>query len=342
VTTRIAAAIFAVGLALAGTGEASPRRAALAYVAGGRGGVPKVWLAQADGTHARVLGTGESALLSPNGQLVAATPFGFAGPGVTLFSATGVVKGRFFDASKESDEPVAWSRDSRYLAVVVIGANKPGRAGLVVIDTRSNRTTRLAHGAIAGVSFAPDRSDRLVYGQDASINYKKPLNVFLASPNGKSVHQLTHDASSSDPAWGTRGIAFNHAGGPHPSTAINQVWLMRPDGTHRTQITSFTSRSLAFGLTPLQFSADGTRLLAAYQGSSGTSQTWTIDIRTHSVHKLTVHGREITPAGLSHNGKAVLVEAEKPQTTNNTIETIPFSGGSPTVVAHGDAPTWNR
>jgi hypothetical protein len=200
----------------------------------------------------------------------------------------------------------------------------------------------VAHGGIAGASFAPDRSDRLVFGQDVSIDFKQPLNLFITTPTGRSTHQLTHDRYSGDPAWGTRGIAFNHAGGPHPATAINQVWLMRPDGTHRTELTHFTTRALIFGLTPLQFSMRGTRLLAAYEGTNGTSQTWTIDTTTRRARRLTVNGADVTPAGLAQDGQSVLVERDNSQALNDTVETIPFAGGNPTVLAQGDAPTWNR
>jgi hypothetical protein len=38
----------------------------------------------------------------------------------------------------------------------------------------------------------------------------------------------------------------------------------------------------------------------------------------------------------------VLVERDNSQALNDTVETIPFAGGNPTVLAQGDAPTWNR
>lgn len=340
--TTIAVTALILSLAFAAAGDGSSRRPELAYVAGTAAFVPKVWLANADGTRAHMLGTGESALLSPNGMLVAATPWGFAGPGVMLFSPTGAVKGRFFDASKAGYDPEAWSPDSRYLAVAVSGTQRPIRPELLVIDTRTGRSVMLAHGGIAGVSFAPALPDRLVYSRSASVDYKPPVNLFIATATGGSIRQLTHDAWSADPVWGARGIAYNHAPGPHPATAFNQVYVIQPDGTHRTQITNFTSPGLAYGLTPLQFAADGRRLLAEYNGGSGTSQTWTIDISTRRARRLTIHGQPVTPDALSEDGKLVLVEAQQPQALNDTIETIPFSGGAAQVLAQGGSPSWNR
>jgi hypothetical protein len=284
-------------------------------------------------------------LLAPDGATVAAIPWGFAGAGVTLFSPTGAVKGRFFDASVVSADPLAWSPDSRYLAVALAYTNpaKQNRSGLAVIDTVTGRTVMLARGGIAGASFAPNGPDRLVYGRGASADFRQPVNLFIAAATGGSIRQLTHDAWSSDPVWGARGIAFNHAPRPNPGTSINQVWLIQPDGTHRTQITDFKRRSLVYGLTPLQFSSNGERLLAVYEGGSGTSaQTWAIDIVTRRARKLRIDGHDVTPGGLSQDGKVVLVELDRSAAPLGTIETIGFTGTKPTVLARGLSPTWNR
>jgi hypothetical protein len=330
----IVASLLAFAASAAGT--SSPAR--LAYVAGTS--VPKVYLAKADGTGARVLGTGESPLLAPDGRLVAAMPWGFAGPGVTLFTSTGAIRGRFFNAAKVTASPVAWSPDSRYVAVTVTGPGK-NQGELVVIDARTNRRVVIAHRGIAGVSFAPNGPDRLAFGRSSTVDFKAPTNLFVANPDGSSLVQLTHDLSSASPVWGARGIAYNHAGGPHPATAINQLWLIQPDGTHATQITHFTSRRMQYGLTPLQFSAGGERLLATYSGGPTTQQTWAVDISTRHSRQLTAAGHPVTGWGISRDGQLALVE-EQTNAPNDPIATIPFDGGIATIIAHGDSPSWNR
>jgi hypothetical protein len=300
-----------------------------------------VWLAQADGSGARELGIGESADLAPDGSTVAAIPWGFAGTGITLFSSDGQIKGRFFNAAVVSAYPVAWSSDSRYLAVTMQYANTH-RDGLVVIDTTTRRVALIARGGIAGVSFAPSGSDRLVFGRSASVDFKQPTNLFLASPNGRRVRQLTHDVWSSDPAWGARGIAFNHAPGHNGASSINQVWMMQPDGRDRRAITRFTTRRLADGLTPLQFSADGTRLLAACYGGPNDDETWTLDLVSRRIRRLTIGGQNVIADAISRDGQLVLVERPRPDALNNTIEMVGFAGGDPVVLAHGQSASWNR
>jgi len=287
-----------------------------------------------------VLATGESGLLSPDGRLIAATPWGFAGPGVTLLTPTGAIKRRFFNAAQMTVTPTAWSPDSRYLAVRLTGPGS-NQGELVVINTVTDRVSVVAHGGIAGASFAPDGSDRLVFARSVSIQFKSPTNLFIASASGSSVVPLTHDFWSAEPMWGVRGIAYNHAGGPRSATAINQLWLIQPDGRHATQLTDFTSRRFAFGLTPLQFSADGSRLIAGYQNGPRIDQTWALDVVTHRAWQLRVAGRPVTAWGLSQDGKLALVEQET-DALNAAIETIPVGGGRATILAHGDSPSWNR
>jgi hypothetical protein len=69
-------AAMALAIVVPGAGAASRSGArnipAIAYVAGA--GVPYVWIARTDGTHARQLEVRQSTLISPNGKSIAAIP----------------------------------------------------------------------------------------------------------------------------------------------------------------------------------------------------------------------------------------------------------------------------
>jgi Tol biopolymer transport system component len=289
---------------------------------------------------------GAEPLVAPDGA-VAAALFGPRGPALVVYRA-GAPAQKYFDLRKFSATPVAWSPDSRYLAVSQLSAAVTGNpgTGLSIIDTRTGAVETIAAGAICGASFAPAAPDRLIYGRSpASTFCIKNINLFTVNADGSGAKQLTHDGRSLNPAWGTRRIAFDRQtprGGQ--AAPAYQVWVMNADGTHPRQITHMKIPQLVSGLAPMAFSADGQRLLAVYQGED-TSDTYTVTISTGKTHHITVGGQDVQTGGISRDGKQVLVVsgAFMNPPSKGTIETVPFAGGRPKVlVRHADQPSWNR
>jgi hypothetical protein len=318
----------------------------LAFVKTGRTG-DVVWVSDLAGTHQRRLGPGDVPLVSPSGAAVAAGLSG--GRSALVIYGPGSARHMFFKSSRVAAQPLAWSPESRYLAVELFG-NYPGRhdhdSGLAVVDTTTFKATTIARGSICGASFSPAPPDRLVYGLGPAGTFclSARVNVIAANPDGSQRRPITRDGHSLNPVWGPTKIAFDREQLRRKAAPKYQVWLMNPDGTGRKQLTRTKVPMLLEGLVPMQFSADGERLLTQFVGLD-TSETWTIQIAGASPRQLKVRGVSVTAGGLSQDGTAVLVDYNgflNPPSAG-TVETVPFTGGTATVlVRHAGFPSWNR
>lgn len=346
--TTLVAAIASLVVAVASLGVApaalgSGNAVGLAYLTGGFKGNPAVWLASANGAHPRRLVAGGIPSLAPDGKVVALS----SGPGTTalvLYTSAGAVDWKFFNAKQVSAGSLAWSPDSRYLAVGLTDVNDfktVGKSGVAVIDTTTGTSTMLASGYPWGVSWSPT-GDTLVYGLASSQSANPSVNLYSDNPAGTKRTQLTHDGHSGNPVWGKRGIAFDRIKNRPKWAPAYQIYLLRHG--HFQQITHTKPGLLVSGLAPIAVSADGTRLAADYVGQD-TDSGYTVNLVTHKVTQLRAGQQNVTAWGISRDGKRVLVSVggfQGPPSTGN-VETMPFGGGKPTLlVAHGDNPSWNQ
>ena len=336
----VGASALAATVALIGGGELSAGAArtasqrGIAYVTGPGPGIEQVWLADAELRHRRRLGQGEQPLLSPNGRMVAATAI--QGPqALIVYSATSKPKG-FFDLSRVAARPLAWSPDSRYLAVATGGYVATASTGasqlnaLLVIDTQTGRAMRIASGYVAGASFAPSGVGRLVFGLGRTSPIMGSLDLYTAAADGRGgLIRLTRDRRSLNPVWGARGIAFDRE-----SRSGYQIFLRA--GRRTQQITQVRLSSQEQGLIPIAFSRDGRRLVARLEGFH-QNQAWTVDLARNRVRRLMAAGNAAPSLGISGDGRRVLVG------TVHEIETIPFTGGRRTLlISNADQPSWNQ
>ncbi len=322
----------------------------LAYVTGTTFGTPMVWIVNADGSAAHLLGAGTDALIAPGGGLVAASLFGTSagaphGPALAVYSTSGAPRS-FFDLAAATIQTLAWSADSRYLAVALssTSVNHPERgSGLAIIDLQTGGTRVIAHGAIFGASFAPGAGDRIAYARASSEALSAPVDVYTAAADGSHTRRITHDGRSLYPVWGPHWIALDRERLRRNDAPVYQVWLVHPNGRRRVQLTHVHVPALVSGLVPLAWSADGHRLLGEF-GGQDTSEAWTISVVTHRAHRLLVGGRAVVGDGLSRDGKTVLVTegALGDPPSQDRIATLPFAGGhATTVVVHGALASWN-
>jgi Tol biopolymer transport system component len=327
-------------LAAATTAAAAP---GLAYMTGGTKPL-QVWSADADGSHARRLGPGVSPALSPNGAMVAATLTAQHGHALAIYPSNGGKPRSYLDIHQVNARPLAWSPDSRYLAVALIDNQTPnvGQAGLELVDTRTGHAAKVASGVIQGASFAPTGADRVVYALAASTQFSSTTNLFSRRAAGGSATQLTHDGHSLYPVWGKRGIAFDEVQSVKTKSPAFSIALLH--GGHKTQITHMKISLLQDGLEPIAVSGDGRHLLAEFIGED-TSEAFAVDLVTHKKRELKVAGQPVPGWGISRDGTRVLVDIggfENPA-SDGTVETVPFSGGNPTVlVRHAGNPSWNQ
>jgi Tol biopolymer transport system component len=327
-----------------GASAGAATAAKLAYETGGA--KTSVWLAGANGKGPQKLGPGTAPLLAPNGKSVAATLFGPKGPGLAIYTP-GATTQKYFDNAQAITSAVAWSPDSRYLTVSLSSTRASGKgSALALVDTSAGTVTTIVNGSVCGASFAPKGPDRLAYGASTGNKqcFTSKVNVFMVNADGSGRKQITTDGRSLNPIWGPKSIVFDTETLRKNDAPIYQLVTMRPDGSHRVQITHMKIPTLVSGLAPLQISADGKHLLADY-GGQDTSETWAVNLATHKAKQLKVAGQPVVPAALSKSGNAVLVAIGALDTApkHGTVESLPFRGGHPTLlVKHAAQASWNK
>jgi Tol biopolymer transport system component len=337
----------------------------LAYVTQTAHSPATVWLTGVKGGARIRLGIGDQPVIAPSGQQVAASLYGTggapeSGPALAVWGVGGGPIGAeppltYFNLAAETATPLAFSPDLRYLAVQLTSvANAASGSELAVIDLALSRrqtsgtplpatVKTIARGQIYGASFAPDGSDRLVYGRANSSSLSAPVNLFLSNPDGSGVRALTRDGRSLNPVWGSRGIAYDKERLRGNDAPVFQIWLRSASGSRTRRLTNIRVRSLASGLVPLAFSTDGRRLLAEFEGQD-TSEAWTVRVPTGRARRVTVRGRSVVGAGISRDGRTLLIEEGSflEEASAGRVATVPFAGGrSRVLVSHGAQASWN-
>jgi hypothetical protein len=320
---------------------------ALAFVTGTATSPEAVWVANAAGGEARRVGEGSDALLAPDGMSVAASLAGSSGetgPAVALYSTAGATTLTYLDRTKVSVQPLAWSTDSRYLALDLFPANaKPSEAGLDVLDTTTGTLAAIAHGNVYGASFAPDGTDRITYGLAHGESVNAAVNLYVASPVGGGLTAVTHDGRSLNPLWGPAGVVYDRERLRPNFAPEYQLWL-KPSASASRRLTRLHVGRLVSGLVPVAFSGGGGRLLAEFEGQD-TSEAWTVTLASRRARRVRAGRHFVQGAGISRDGSTLLLDVdgfENPPSSGR-IATLPFAGGPLKVlVAHGAQASWSE
>jgi WD40 repeat protein len=355
----VASAVFLSSVAFAGVGSAvaepvpdlTPEPPKLAYVTETSSGTSKVWLAEDNGSDPKLLGLGQQPLLAPSGASVAVALFGTVlgnqeqGPSLGIYPSSGAPIADYLSLETAVATPVAWSPDSRYLAVALQsnGTNDiADDSGLDVIDTHTGVVTTIAHGEVYGASFARDGSDKLVFGLSHSESFTAGVNLYTSEVDGAGLRRITGDGHSLFPVWGPTYIAYDRERSRHLSPEY-QIWLATPAGVRVRKLTHISVGALLQGLVPLAFSANGSRLLAELEGED-TSNAYAVTVASGRARAVTVHRQTVQAAGISSDGSTLLVDAgsfEQPASSGRIV-IVPFGGGPAKVlVAHGSEGSWN-
>ncbi len=298
-----------------------PSRVALVFAkpAGARavpGDREVIYTASPTGRQPHRLAVGMYPLLSPDGTTVAFQAGSEASPSLRMIST----RGGSPRAVGVRGAPLAWSWQSRFLAVGT------GR-GLVILDTRTLRTTPIRLPDASGdFSFSPDGTT-LVFEHSTGSG----IDIYTVSRSGGTIHRLTDDHRSGYPLWGPDGIAFERFGPDRCGNCHGDVWLMNANGGDARQITHTRA-----GIYPAAWSADGRRLLAAYPATHN-GRLYAVDVASGSARPLTRFVGDLFAQGLSRDGRTVLAAIGCGGTAGpyGIVETIPFAGGHPTVIARG-------
>ncbi len=339
------------GVAAEVVADLTPEPPRLAYLTETATSTSKVWVAAANGSDPKLLGLGQQPLLSPNGASVAVSLFGIApgaeehGPAIGIYPVSGAPIADYLSLETATSTPLAWSPDSRYLAVALQSngtSNIANDSGLEVIDTQTGTVTRITSGIVYGASFARDGSDRLVFGLSHSESFLSGANLYMSEASGAGLRKLTSNGRSLNPLWGPTYIAYDRERMRHLSPEY-QIWLASPSGTPLRRLTHVRVGALVQGLVPLAFSASGSRMLAQFEGED-TIEAFAVSVVSGRARRVATHGRSVIAAGISADGGTLLVDEgsfEQPASSGR-IATVPFGGGPPKVlVAHGAEASWN-
>jgi Tol biopolymer transport system component len=304
-----------------------------------------VYTAADNGSGKKRIGRGSAPRVSPDGEQIA---YLHEGKGrvqeLKIAAATGGA-GRTLMKNWRNSFYLAFSPDSTKIAALrgpEIGAQK-----LVVIDVSTGSQRVIAGGIFSGFSFSPDGAE-VVYAMAPRDDYPLPSDIYRASANGEKTVRLTRDHRSQDPLWGPGDtIVFVRQLGAKQRRygPKNELFTMAPDGSRVKRLTQTTVDPLLVGLFPTEWSADGSRLLAEFQGQD-TSYAVAVNPRTGAQRPLSKEGSGeagFVGFALSDDGSTVLGATGGFDPGNrHDVATIPFTGGRPKVlVKNAFEPDWN-
>jgi Tol biopolymer transport system component len=295
---------------------------------------PVVYVANDNGSQPRTVGSGSNPHISPDGKSVA---FQREGPGhAQELVIADVAGGKARTLLKGFRDPtnIAFSPDSTQIAA--LRGPELGKLKLVLIDIASGAQTVVASGYFNGLSFSP-AGDELAYGRAASESYPQKSDVYRYAIAAGKTSRLTNDHISQDPLWGPTGrIVFVKQLGAKQRQygPKNELYLMNPDGKAVKRLTNTVVDPLLAGLVPTDWSDDGKRLLAEFQGQD-TSYAVGVNALTGKQKPVAESGEGgFVGTALSADGSTVLgfTGGFEPG-PNHKVATVPFNGGKKKVLA---------
>jgi dipeptidyl aminopeptidase/acylaminoacyl peptidase len=308
-----------------------------------------VVLANDDGSGAVPIARGSNPHVSPDGTAIAYLHEGAEHAQELKLAPVAGGSHRTLMLGWRDPSYLAWGPDS--MTIAALRGPEIGKRKLVLIDVATGRQRVVARGYFSGFSFSPDGT-KLVYSRAGSERLPPRSDVFrVATGGGRSV-QITDNRRSSNPLWGPDGkIVFVKALGAKKRRygPKNELFLMNPRGKQVRQLTHTRVDPLLQGLFPTEWSADGRRLLAEFEGQD-TSYAVAVNARTGAQRAIREAGKPgvgelgFVGADLSADGRTVLgfTGGFDPGSRHDVV-TIPWRGGPPTVLAtRAFQPDWNR
>lgn len=333
---RATAVLVAAAAALVTT--ATPAHATLAYVKGALEGKPVVWAAADDGSAAHSLAIGGYApQVSPDGTQVAYVT-GTRRASLKVKPAAGG-QARTLATNVWNYDAIRWSPDSLHLSVVT--GPELGPYTLKLIDLAAGSTRSLNKGGIYGVSFAPDGSG-LVWARSFKAG-SLAANLYTTTLDGGRVNRITGDNNAGSPVWGPQKIAFTRSRKAAKRGDYDKldIYTINPDGTGIKRLTTTNPPFLLAGLSPLAWSADGTRLAANYSGQD-TTEAWRVSAENGKAADATGSFDGVVGWGLSHDGTMLLATTGYYDNPAGNVVAIAWDGKAQTVLAKkATQPSWS-
>jgi dipeptidyl aminopeptidase/acylaminoacyl peptidase len=307
---------------------------------------PAVYAAADNGSGAHRVDSGSNPRVSPDGQTIA---YRHEGPGhgseLMVAPAAGGAP-RTLLAGFQDSFYLAFSPGSKTIAA--LRGPELGERKLVLVDVVSGAQRVVASGYFSGFSFSPDGTE-LAYSVAASEKYPPHSDVYTVPTSGGKPVQITHDGNSQDPLWGPTGrIVFVKLLGAKTRRygPKNELYLMNPNGKGVKRLTHTKVDALLVGLYPTEWSANGRKLLAEFQGQD-TSYAVTVNPQTGAQRPLDKMGngeQGFVGTALSSDGTTVLgFSGGFEPGPNHAVSTMPYGGGkAKTLVRNAFEPDWSR
>jgi hypothetical protein len=277
----------------------------------------KIVAARDDGSHASVIARGRRALIAPSGKraIIATRARHGADFDLRLVSTRGgrprmLLPHAEFNPGDQGPEP-SWAPDSRH---IVAGDADSGEAFLLEAKKRNRRD--LDRRFYAGGSFSPD-SSRLVLA--LSDLFDENSGVFTYGLRSRRFHAVFDGDTL---RWGQSGIAYWD----------NKGLKVRSRPTDRPRL--LAAHPSDGPLQPVDWSADGNRLLAEIVPFNGPRHAVLLDLSSGMAHTVPVGFSQITD--LSKNGRRVL------GVIGGNVVAVAPDGSVRILASNADEPSWNR
>jgi Tol biopolymer transport system component len=308
---------------------------------------PTVWAADDDGSNQHQLAkSGLGPRVSPDGLTVAYQSL-YSNNGDQQLIAVPAAGGKRSILLEPQWNPdvFAWSPDSKTIAAVT--GREIGTKRLVLIDVASGATRTVANGQFYGVSFSPS-GGAVVYSRAPTDNsYPPHASLWVAPTTGGKPVRITHGHSDVQPLWGPQSVVFarERKATRRFDAPKQDLYLISPSDGAARRLTTTRPAFLLYGLSPVSWSDDGSRLLAQF-GGQDTAYAQTVDPATGTVRTVGHLSDGIVGSELSHDGSTILatsgVAGDEPS-DNTDVVAIPYAGGRPTVLARrAFSPDWTR
>jgi hypothetical protein len=299
-----------------------------------------VYVAKDSGKDPRRLGIGRAPTISPNGQWVAfvTVPTGGSAVDTVVLQKLEAGSQRLVMRSSSIDS-LRFSPDSKKLGAIAAGKR------VRVYDLANDVVHVAASGNIRGYSFSPD-SEQIVYGKAVKDDFQAASDLYTVPALGGKEKRLTEDRNAVQPVWGPKEIVFDRFKRRRGDAPAYNLWALDPAAPETLRrLTRLTIPRLTSGLVPLETSADGKRLLAAFTGQD-VEVGFTVATATGKTRALSQDFETGTVGfDLSADGRTILAHTGGPDPgTAHDVVTVPYARGGKTKVIVEDAayPDWTR
>jgi Tol biopolymer transport system component len=186
----------------------------------------------------------------------------------------------------------AWSPDGTRIA---FASKRGGTFDLFVVNSDGTRRLTATRTDEGHPSWSPD-------GEQIAFERGNPSAIYVMDADGGNARRLSRSvpgAAEIEPAWSPDGrwIAYQLR---RPGTEVGEIWLIRPDGTGRRQLTRLNARSYEPAWSP-----DGARIAFASTARGTNFDIYTTGVDGRGLRRVTDSGADEFEPAWSPDGATI-------------------------------------